>query len=175
MHLWLTGFMGAGKTTTGRRLARLLNMPFSDTDAEIEREHGPIAGIFAAAGEGRFRSLESSLIATLAAGPAAVAAVGGGAVLSSENRALMRSAGAIVYLSITPAGAFARVAHRTHRPLLGSAPDLPTIQGVMTARASAYADNDYRVDVDGKSPAAVAHAVARWFRRRTAVAASNAR
>jgi shikimate kinase len=175
MNLWLTGFMGAGKTTAGRRLARLLRLPFVDTDVEIEREHGPIAEIFENDGEDRFRALESSLIATLALGTDAVVAVGGGAVLSPENRAVMRAAGAVVHLQITPAGSFARVAHRTHRPLLGSAPDLSTIQQVMTARAAAYADNDHCVYVDGKTPAAVAHSVARWYRRRRSGVASNAR
>jgi shikimate kinase len=175
MNLWLTGFMGAGKTTTGRRLARILRLPFADTDAEIEREHGPIAGIFEAAGEGGFRTIEASVIATIAAGTAAIVAVGGGAVLSAENRAAMRYHGAIVHLSITPAGALARVAHRSHRPLLGPAPDLAIIQEVMNARADAYADCDHCVHVDGRTPAAVAHAVARWYRRRSAVAAPSAR
>jgi shikimate kinase len=175
MNLWLTGFMGAGKTTAGRRLARIVRLPFVDTDAEIEREHGPIAEIFDAHGEARFRTLEAALIASLAQGTDAIVAVGGGAVMSAENRALMRAAGAVVHLRITPAGSFARVAHRTHRPLLGSAPELATIQQVMTARAAAYADNDYCVDVDGKTPAAVAHAVARWYRRRRSAVASNAR
>jgi len=174
MNLWLTGFMGAGKTTTARRLARILSLPFTDTDTEIEREHGPIADIFEAAGEGEFRLLESAAIARLAAASATIVAVGGGAVLSAGNRASMHTSGAIVHLSITPAGALSRVAHRTHRPLLGPAPDLTTIEQVMAARADSYADNDHRVFVDGRTPASVAHAVARWYRRRAAAVASNA-
>jgi shikimate kinase len=175
MHLWLTGFMGAGKTTTGRRLARILRMPFADTDVEIEREHGAISDIFETAGESRFRVLEADAIAALARRPPSVIAVGGGAVLSAENRTMMRSGGAIVHLSITPAGAFARVSHRSHRPLLGPAPVLVDIERVMAARAKAYADNDYRVFVDGKELAAVAHTVARWYRRRAAGTVPSAR
>ena len=175
MHLWLTGFMGAGKTTTGRRLARILRMPFADTDVEIEREHGAIADIFAAAGEKRFRELEAAAIDSLSSREPAVIAVGGGAILSAENRAMMRTNGVIVHLSISAAGAFARVSHRSHRPLLGSAPALADIERVMTARASAYADNDYRVIVDGKDLAAVAHTVARWYRRRAAGQVPSAR
>src|SRR5471030_1762284 len=76
MNLWLTGFMGAGNTTTARRLARILSLPFTDTDTEIEREHGPIADIFEAAGEGEFRLLESAAIARLAAASATIVAVG---------------------------------------------------------------------------------------------------
>jgi shikimate kinase len=175
MNLWLTGFMGAGKTTTGRRLARILRLPFADTDAEIEREHGPIATVFESAGESRFRALESGIIATMASGADSVVAVGGGAIVSDDNRAAMRGSGRIIHLSITPGGAFARVAHRTHRPLLGPAPDLQTIERVMSARAGAYADCDFCVVVDGKNPAAVAHTIARWFRRHAATHPANAR
>lgn len=173
MHLWLTGFMGAGKTTTARRLGRILTLPVTDTDTEIEREHGPIADIFETAGEVEFRALETAAIAQLATGPATIVAVGGGAVLSAGNRAAMRASGTIVHLSITPAGALSRVAHRSHRPLLGPAPDLTTIERVMAARADAYADSDHCVYVDGRTPASVAHAVARWYRRRAAAVAPN--
>src|SRR5579864_2979150 len=175
MHLWLTGFMGAGKTTTGRRLARILHMPFADTDAEIERVHGPIAKIFESAGESRFRALESEAIASAAAGDPKVVAVGGGAVVSGVNRAAMRASGRVVHLSISASGAFARVAHRTHRPLLGPAPDLETIEQVMSKRADAYADCDFRMDVDGMNPAAVAHAIARWYRSHAPARAANPR
>jgi shikimate kinase len=175
MNLWLTGFMGAGKTTTGRRLARILRLPFTDTDAEVEREYGPIVKIFESAGESHFRALESGVIAAMAGGTAKVVAVGGGAIVSAENRATMRASGQVIHLSITPGGALARVAHRTHRPLLGSTPDLETIEQVMSARADAYADCDLCVVVDGRNPAAVAHTIARWYRRNGVVSATNAR
>jgi len=175
MNLWLTGFMGAGKTTTGRRLARILRLPFTDTDAEIEREHGPIAKIFESAGESRFRALESGVIAAMAGGSAKVVAVGGGAIVLPENRAAMRASGRVIHLSISAGGALARVAHRTHRPLLGATPELATVEQVMAARAEAYADCDFCVIVDGRNPAAVAHTIARWYRRSAAVSATNAR
>jgi shikimate kinase len=174
MNLWLTGFMGAGKTTTGKRLARILRMPFADTDADIEREHGPIAKIFESAGESRFRALEHDAITAMAGETAKVVAVGGGAIVAAENRAAMRASGCIIHLSISPGGTFARVSHRTHRPLLGPTPDLATIERVMSARAQAYADCDFCVTVDGKNPAAVAHTIARWYRRRAAVGTANA-
>jgi shikimate kinase len=175
MNLWLTGFMGAGKTTTGRRLARILRLPFADTDAEVEREHGPIAAIFESDGESRFRALESGVIDRLAKGGAAVVAVGGGAIVSAENRAAMRESGRIVHLSISAGGAHARVAHRSHRPLLGATPDLQTIEQVMSARVDAYADCDFCVTVDGRNPAAVAHVIARWFRHGAATRTATTR
>jgi shikimate kinase len=175
MQLWLTGFMGAGKTTAGRKVARILGYPFLDCDAELEREHGPIATIFKELGEKRFRELESAKIATLSGSAPAVVAAGGGAVLDPANRHLMRKSGVIVYLAISPAGALARVAHRDHRPILGPAPDLETISEVFARRAAAYADHDLRIGVEGKAPAAVAHIIARWFRRRLATTETKER
>jgi shikimate kinase len=170
MNIALTGFMGAGKTTAGRRLAWLLRIPFVDVDQEIEREHGAIAGIFETKGEAAFRRLESDAIERLSAGGPQVIAVGGGGVVDSGNRIALRRCGLIVNLTLKPETAHRRVAHRTHRPLLGAAPSLDTIREMLTARADAYADNDLSIAVDSKSPLAVAHIIARWYRRRTAKA-----
>ncbi len=171
MNVALTGFMGAGKSTAGRRLARLLGLPFVDSDAEVERRHGPIAAIFEADGEARFRRYETEVIDELTRNGPVVIAVGGGAVLDAENRRLLRRDGCIVNLSLTPESAYQRVAHRTHRPLLGSRPSLDAIREIMHERAQAYADNDLSVAVDAKTPAAVAHIIARWYRRRYATRA----
>lgn len=166
MNVTITGFMGAGKTTAGRRLARLLGIPFADSDAEIERAYGPIAQIFETEGESAFRGREAETIARLCAGGPIVLAVGGGAVLDPANRAVMRRDGCIVNLALKAETAFARVAHRTHRPVLGAAPSLERIRELMTERAAAYADNDLSISVDARSPSAVAHIIARWYKRR---------
>lgn len=161
--------MGAGKTTAGRRLARLLGVPFVDTDAEIEKEHGPIAEIFAREGEGSFRRYETEIIDRLSRHGPVVMAVGGGAVLDETNRRLLRRDGCIVNLTLKPETVFRRVAHRTHRPLLGAAPTLETIRDIMARRAQSYSDNDLSVAVDTKTPSAVAHIIARWYRRRCGI------
>ena len=158
--------MGAGKTTAGKRLARLLHLPFSDTDLEVERSHGKIAEIFEREGEARFRSYEAEAIARLTQNGPRVIAVGGGAVLDKVNRDALRRNGCIVNLALKPETAFRRVAHRTHRPLLGAAPTLEAIRAIMRDRAEAYADNDLSIAVDAKTPSAVAHIIARWYRRR---------
>jgi shikimate kinase len=167
VNVALTGFMGAGKTTAGRRLARLLGLPFVDSDTEIERRHGSIQEIFARDGEACFRRYESDVIDELTRDGPVVIAVGGGAVLDVGNRRLLRRDGCIVNLSLKPETAHQRVAHRTHRPVLGPAPTLDAIRGIMEARAQAYADNDLSVAVDTKTPSAVAHIIARWYRRRS--------
>ena len=87
-HLALVGFMGAGKTTIGREVARLTQRPFLDTDEEIERRFGPIPQIFAERGEAEFRRLEAEVVAQALASPhPSVIALGGGAVEESAMRA----------------------------------------------------------------------------------------
>jgi shikimate kinase len=166
MNVALTGFMGAGKSTVGRKLSRLLGIPFADTDAEIVRAHGPIPQIFAVEGEAKFRRYERAALERLTAAGPCVIAVGGGGVIAPENRALLRKTGVIVHLSISPETAHRRVAHRTHRPLLGPAPTLDGVRGLLEKRATAYADCDFTIKVDGRTPMAVAQTIARWYRAR---------
>ena len=171
MHVALTGFMGAGKTTVGRRLARMLRMPFADSDAEIERAHGDIKQIFEREGEAQFRLYERAALERLLSGTPHVIAVGGGAIVASENRALLRRSGVIVHLAISAEAAYRRVAHRTHRPLLGTKPDLTALRALFRCRASAYADNDFEVRAERRAPEAIARTISRWYRARIAGAA----
>jgi shikimate kinase len=82
----LIGAPGAGKTRLGKRIGRLLGVPFVDTDKRIVAEHGPIATIFSAHGEARFREIEREHVAR-ALGEGAVVALGGGAVLDPQTQA----------------------------------------------------------------------------------------
>ena len=84
----LVGPMGAGKTTLGKRLAKILDLPFVDTDKMVTSEHGSIKELFATKGEAHFRVLESAALAR-ALGGKGVVATGGGIVLSKANRALL--------------------------------------------------------------------------------------
>ena len=85
----LVGPMGAGKTTLGKRLAKVLELPFVDTDKLISSEHGSIKDLFAAKGEAFFRDLEEQALVKALDGQAVVA-TGGGIVLSVRNRALLK-------------------------------------------------------------------------------------
>jgi len=163
MNLALTGFMGAGKTTTGRRLARLLGIAFIDTDAEIERRHGPISDIFKDHGETEFRKIEAAVIADLSRAGPHVLAVGGGAVLNAQNRRELRLGGVIVHLAVSAQSAWRRVSHRHHRPLLGEQPSLARVTALLEARAAAYADCDLTVRVDHRTPLGTARIIARWY------------
>ncbi len=108
-HLALAGFMGAGKTTVGREVARLTERPFLDTDAEIERHYGPIADLFEERGEPEFRAIEEEVVAdALATVEPAVIALGGGAVLSDATRRRLGQSAFTVWLEVGVDEAWAR-------------------------------------------------------------------
>lgn len=99
MRIFLTGFMGAGKTTVGRHLARRLSAPFADLDAEIEARAGrTVREIFEAFGEAEFRRLEHESLRALCERPRLVAATGGGTLTLEANQRLIREAGLSVWL-----------------------------------------------------------------------------
>ncbi|HEY7196492.1 MAG TPA: bifunctional shikimate kinase/3-dehydroquinate synthase [Gaiellaceae bacterium] len=115
-HLALIGFMGAGKTTVGRRVAKLVDRPFVDLDAVIEDRHGPIPELFER-GEPAFRRIEQELaLDVLEAREPAVVALGGGVVELPENRDLLRRTAFAVYLDVDVDRAWARVKD-SDRPL----------------------------------------------------------
>jgi shikimate kinase len=163
MNVVLTGFMGAGKTTTGKRLAKLLGLPFFDTDTELEARHGPISHIFGAQGELAFRRLESEVVAQITTRGPAVIAVGGGAILDPDNRTLLRHSSYIVHLAISARSAHRRVSRRRHRPLLGEAATLEMVSALLEAREKAYADCDLSIRVDRRSASEAAQIIARWY------------
>ena len=96
----LIGMPASGKTTVGQTLARALAVPFYDCDREVERVTGrTIPAIFAGEGEAAFRALERAALERLCAMEApCVIATGGGAVLSAENRRLLRRSGTVFWL-----------------------------------------------------------------------------
>jgi len=114
-HIAVAGFMGAGKSTVGARVAELTARPFVDLDALIEKRHVPIPELFAR-GEAEFRRIEEETLAELLAGPESVIALGGGTVLSPLNRERLRSRAFTVYLHVDVETAWARV-RSSDRPL----------------------------------------------------------
>lgn len=118
-NIFLVGLMGAGKTSVGKALARLLGKTFHDCDQEIERATGvKIPLIFEIEGESGFRLRESRMLAHLARQNNIVLATGGGAVLSSENRSLLAANGTVVYLRAPVRSLIKRTRRDRNRPLL---------------------------------------------------------
>lgn len=98
--IFLVGYMGCGKSTLGRRLARRLGVPFVDTDARVEeREGATVSDLFRYEGEQRFREIEREVLdASIAEYPSAVISTGGGLPVWGDNMARMNAAGCTVYL-----------------------------------------------------------------------------
>lgn len=98
--IFLVGYMGCGKSTLGRRLARRLGVPFIDTDARVEeREGATVSDLFRYEGEQRFREIEREVLdASIAEYPSAVISTGGGLPVWGDNMARMNAAGCTVYL-----------------------------------------------------------------------------
>jgi len=132
--------MGAGKTTCGRRLAVLLDKPFVDGDAELERRLGcTVSDIFEKEGEASFRDREQALLAELVRREGIVLSTGGGVVLREANREQLRVNGTVVYLHATPDVLAERLRQVTDRPLLRAAEDLVTrLEKLYTVRDPLY-------------------------------------
>ena len=126
--VFLIGFMGAGKTSVARRLARQCHLASIDMDSYIERREGrTIPDIFAAEGEAGFRAIETEVLREVAAKDPLFISCGGGVVLSPENREIMRQAGFVIHLRVEAGEAASRISDLSTRPLfndLGSARDL---------------------------------------------------
>ena len=150
----LVGLMGAGKTKIGRRLAARLDLPFFDSDNEIEAAAGEtIEEIFRHRGEAAFRDGERRVIARLLARPTHVLATGGGAFMDPETRALIARRGVSVWLRADLDVLFARVSRRNNRPLLQQPDPRAVLAQLIEQRYPVYAEADLVVD-SGEGPAA---------------------
>ncbi|MFK8165027.1 MAG: shikimate kinase [Lewinella sp.] len=139
--IYLTGFMGSGKSYVGSRLATELGVPFIDLDAEIEATTSKsISAIFADDGEAEFRRLETEALRTTAALPAFVLATGGGAPCFNNNMAWMNANGITVFLDPDLEVLLKRLeAGRDHRPLLQSGTALrKLVSDKLAARRPVY-------------------------------------
>ena len=152
-NLALIGFMGSGKTSTGRRLAERLGWEFCDADDEIVRGAGKAIGrIFAEDGEDAFRALEERVVGELLGRTNTVLALGGGAVASPLTRERLRDGSYAVLLDVSPQVAWRRVeAEAGDRPLAAEARDFQALYE--QRRALYHATADALVDADQDSPA----------------------
>jgi shikimate kinase len=160
MRIFLIGFMGSGKTTVGRPLAKALGLRFVDMDTQIvDRQRKTVAELFDALGEAGFRQLERETLAELGAQDDVVVATGGGAPCFFDNTTAMNRAGITVYLKVSPEGLAARLRRgRDKRPLLRGKSDaelLAYIRESLAARESFYAQARITVDCDGYTDAQV--------------------
>jgi shikimate kinase len=142
----LVGMMGAGKSSIGRRLAQVLDIPFVDADTEIEKAAGmTIPEIFDSHGEAYFRAGEARVIARLLDGGPHVLATGGGAYMNEQTRALVHSRGLSVWLKAELDILLKRVRRRADRPLLKNGDPAVTLEKLIVERYPIYALADVTV------------------------------
>jgi shikimate kinase len=156
-RVYLTGFMGSGKSTIGPILANTIGYDFVDLDQSIERADGrPISRIFAEQGEPYFRQLERELLEALAARPRIVVSLGGGTLVDLQSFRLISGSGILVYIKLDPDLLYKRLRNKNDRPLLLdeqgqrlSGEDLrQRIRRLTAAREHLYAQADVIIEAD---------------------------
>jgi shikimate kinase len=153
---------GTGKTTTGRRLAKILSVPFADSDMLVERQAGrTVAELFEQAGEAAFRAIEAAAVRAALVDFDGVLALGGGAVTDRATRdALAGAAVPVVLLRASVSTLARRVGDGQHRPLLVDDP-VARLTQLSADREEAYAGSaTLTVQTDGRTPGQVAAQIA---------------
>lgn len=160
--LFLVGFMGAGKSTVGRILARLLGWDFVDLDDLIVQAEGRgIPAIFSQEGETYFRRVERGILASLRGRTRLVVACGGGTYANDESRALIDRMGRTVWLQVPLRQALARCASGgEERPLLKTEAEA---EALYRRRLSTYRSAALHVDADGLTAEEIAERIARML------------
>jgi shikimate kinase len=148
---FLTGPMGAGKSTIGRQLSKQLGRPFHDSDHEIEARTGvDIPLIFELEGEAGFRKRECVVIDELTRLPGIVLATGGGAILDPSNREHLSSRGKVIYLHASVSQQLKRTRMDRNRPLLQTDNPRTRLEELMATRDPLYREiASLVIDTDG--------------------------
>ena len=157
-NIYLIGMMGSGKTVTVKRLAAMLECPFTDLDELIqERTRRSIVEIFQEEGEFFFRDQESALLKEVSGLTPRVVATGGGTVLRADNVSWMKRDGKIVFLETSLDILWSRVKDKKDRPLLKGKTPRERLLEIYHYRTPIYrAASDLTVNTDGQSVQAVA-------------------
>jgi len=157
VNVFLIGPMGVGKSTIGRLLASQLDLPFFDSDREIEFVTGAdIPWIFDVEGEKGFRIREARMIDTLTQRKGIILATGGGAILDANSRRFLHSRGTVVYLRASVTQQLERTAKDKNRPLLQTENPLAKIKELIKIREPLYRETAHVIiDTSRKSPRSV--------------------
>jgi len=167
-NIYLTGFSGTGKSTSGQILATLLKLNFVDMDSKIERQEGRIISeIFSLIGEHGFRRLETKLLESIALEKMQVISTGGGLPTLLKNRMIMARTGKIVYLTATAETIYERLLEQSSqlrenavRPMLVSDNPMQRIRELLVEREDDYyGASDLIVDTESCTPEQVSQKI----------------
>ena len=165
-HLILVGPMGAGKTTIGKALSHLLNLPFVDIDQlVVDKAGAAIPWIFDVEGEEGFRRREKLALEESLLGLPSIIATGGGIVTIEGNRRLLRKLTGVVYLQTSVKQQFERTSKDKNRPLLQTADPMQTLTNLMEVREPFYQEvASFEVSTDANRPKIVVDAIATYWK-----------
>lgn len=166
-NIYLVGFMGTGKTSVGKELARSKKWNFIDLDDLIELRQGrSIQDIFSKEGEPYFRRLEKRTLKDVAKEKKFVVACGGGIVIDEENIRIMKETGIIICLSGSPEVILQRTKKFTHRPLLNVDDPKKQIELLLKMRSPFYAKADRIIDTSKLSVKETANKILKILSRK---------
>ncbi|MBO9129671.1 shikimate kinase [Bacillus sp. 165] len=161
--IYITGFMGAGKTTVGKALSAQWQVPVIDTDKYLEQKlQKKIVDIFQEEGEEQFRLYESTILHSLPTQDVIIT-TGGGTVIKEENRKWMKEHGIVIYLYCDPAVITKRLQHDNTRPLFNQ-DDIDSFITLFHTRQSFYEDAHFSIDTTNKQPAEVIDEIEKKFK-----------
>lgn len=159
-NIVLIGFMGTGKSSVGKVLAKRLGRAWVDIDQKIEEsQKKKIADLFEKEGEAHFRNLEKEMVHQVSQGAGLVITTGGGVVLDAENMQALKKNGVLIALAATPETIFHRVKDSRHRPLLKTTDPLGEIRRLLSVRQPLYEKADHYFHTDGKNASQVAELI----------------
>lgn len=158
--IYLTGFMGSGKSTIGPILANTLGWDFFDLDKLIEDKTGKkIREIFEQEGESYFRKLETDTLREISESQDVIISLGGGTVASQENLEILKKTGKIIYLKVSIDTVYQRLKYKRDRPALTNSNSgslskeemTSRIKKIMDTRQKYYEQADFTIDTDTNS------------------------
>lgn len=165
-NIVLIGFMGTGKTTVGKILAKKLGMSFVDVDELIEKTAGlKISEVFARFGEAYFRDIETEIIKSITKNFSQVIATGGGAVLRDENLNALKSNGVVFCLTASEELIFDRIKDNNERPLLQVENPKEKIRELLAKRMPRYMMADFIINTDGLTQEEVSEKIIKEYER----------
>ena len=157
MNILLTGFMCAGKTTIGRKLAKLLEYNFIDTDMEIEEDQGcSVEDIFKYGGEECFRDIETKMMEKLKDVKNSVIATGGGIILREYNQGILKQIGKQVYLKVPKKELLQRLKKVKNRPLVKNQDTETAMEEMFKHRSLLYEKAECIIETGQQTPQQIA-------------------
>ncbi|PKL51702.1 MAG: shikimate kinase [Nitrospira bacterium HGW-Nitrospira-1] len=159
-NIVLTGFMGTGKTTIGKALARMLHTRLVDVDEEIESaQKMTINDIFKIYGEQHFRDIETAMIKKLAQERGIIISTGGGSVLRDENMVALKENGIVFCLNADAETILERTSRHEDRPLLKVENPKEKINELLACRRPFYEKAGIMIETGNKSPLEIAQEI----------------